>query len=156
MPPSPEYFEGWKFIWDRMPPQCIYPKLTHCMSRFPGKFACRIMMQGTGFALPITITVPVVIPLLILFCGLREDDPCYFSDTIPDYLFFTLPTFPDLITEKVRNHCLLKKIYMQTPKINCVRKPELDAQLILITCRPPLRVPGVSKPIIRRYNLCIK
>jgi chitin synthase len=90
------------------------------MSRVPGKFACRILIQGIGFALPVTITVPVVISLLITFCGLRERDPCYFSGTIPDYLFFTPPDYYNLkefLSSEVRNQCLLHKMaYMQKPK----------------------------------------
>jgi Na+/H+ antiporter NhaA len=37
---------------------------------------------------------------------------------------------------------------------NCVKKKQLDAQLILSirVFRQPLHVSGVSKPIIRRYN----
>jgi len=37
-------------------------------------------------------------------------------------------------------------------RYNCVKKNQLDAQFILITFRQPLRVSGVSRPIIRRYN----
>jgi hypothetical protein len=35
----------------------------------------------------------------------------------------------------------------------CVKKNQLDAQLILSIVRQPLHVSSVSKPIIRRYNL---
>lgn len=61
-----------------------------------GKFACRILIQGTGYALPVTIAVPVVISLLITFCGLWNSDPCYFRNVIPDYMFFYSPKFYDL------------------------------------------------------------
>jgi len=139
-----------------MAPRCLYPSLTHCMSRVPGKFACRILIQGIGFALPVTITVPVVVSLLITLCGLRESDPCYFRGTIPDYLFFTSPNFNDLerlLTQEVRDHCLLKKTsYMQTPKANCVKKNQIDAQLILSIFRQTLHTSGVSRPVIRRHN----
>jgi chitin synthase len=91
------------------------------MSRVPGKFACRIQIQGIGFALPVTITVPVVVSLLITFCGLRDSDPCYFRGIIPDYLFFHSPDFNNLdgyFTDEVRIHCLLRKLaYMQMPII---------------------------------------
>jgi len=139
-----------------MAPQCIYRSLTHCMSRVPGKFACRILIQEIGFALPVTITVPVVISLLITFCGLRNDDPCYFRGIIPDYLFFTPPDFKnlwDFITGDVRNHCLLQKMaYMQKPRINCAKKTQLDTQLILRIFCQPLHILGVSRPIIRIHN----
>ena len=96
-----------------MAPQCVYRSLMHCMSRIPGKFACRIPIQEIGFALPVTITVPVVISLLITFWGLRFENLCHFNDIIPNYLFFKPPDFEDLakfITDEVRNHCLLQKM----------------------------------------------
>ena len=37
-------------------------------------------------------------------------------------------------------------------RYNCVKKYQLDAQLILSIFRQPLHVSGVSRPIIRRYN----
>ena len=137
-----------------MAPQCVYRALTHYMSRFPGKFACRILIQEIGFALPVTITVPVVISLLITFWGLRSENLCHFRGIIPDHLFFYSPNFSNIwnfITEEVRNHCLLQKIsYMQKPIINCEKKNHLDAQLILSIFRQSLYVFGVFKPIIRR------
>jgi len=139
-----------------MAPQCQYPSLTHCMSRVPGKFACRILIQGIGFALPVTVTVPVVVSLLITFCGLRQGDPCYFRGTIPDYLFFLSPDFNERerwFSTGVRDHSLLKKTsYTQTPKMNCVKKNQLHVHLILSIFRQPLHVSGLSRPIIRRYN----
>jgi hypothetical protein len=83
------------------------------MSRVPGKFACRILIQGIGYALPVTIAVPVVISLLITFCGLWNSDPCYFRNFIPDYMFFYSPIFYDpvgYLAEEVRKHCLLRKM----------------------------------------------
>jgi hypothetical protein len=65
--------------------------------------------------------MPVVVSLLITFCGLRNSDPCYFTGIIPDYLFFKSRDFPDLegyLGTEVRNHCLLQKMaYMQKPII---------------------------------------
>jgi hypothetical protein len=49
--------------------------------------------------------VPVVVSLLIALSGLRNSDPCYFKDIIPDYLFFHSPDFENLegyITNGVR------------------------------------------------------
>jgi hypothetical protein len=126
------------------------------MSRVPGKFACRILIQEIGFALPVTITVPVVISLLITFWGMKIENPCQFNGTIPNYLFFKTPDSDDLgefITEEVRNHCLLQKIsYLQKPIIKCVKKSQLDAQIILSIFRQPPYVSDVSLTIIRRYN----
>ena len=103
-----------QFVWNRMAPQRVYRSLTHCMSRVPGKFACRILIQEIGFALPVTITVPVVVSLLITFWGLRFGKSCPSNDIIPNYLFFKPPEFDDLgefITKEVRKHCLLQKIF---------------------------------------------
>jgi chitin synthase len=75
------------------------------LSCVPGKFACRILIQSFGYALPVNITVPVVISLLITACGLRNGDPCYFSGTIPDYLFFESPPYyflEEYLTIKVK------------------------------------------------------
>jgi len=119
-----------------MAPQSVYPKLTHCMSRVPGKFACRILIQEIGFALPVTITVPVVVSLPITFGALRNSNPCYFSGVIPDYLFFNPPEFYDLgefFATEVRNHCLLQKMaYMQKLIINCVKETNLMHKLFLV------------------------
>nr|AAG09712.1 chitin synthase 1 [Lucilia cuprina] len=57
-----------------------------------GKFACKILIQGFSYAFPVSLTVPVAVSLLIAACGIRIDDPCFFHDTIPDYLFFTSPS----------------------------------------------------------------
>jgi chitin synthase len=53
----------------------------------------------------VNITVPVVISLLITLCGLKNGDPCYFSGTIPDYLFFETPPYyllEDYLTIEVK------------------------------------------------------
>ena len=132
----------------------------HCMSHVPGKFACRILIQGIGFALPVTITVPVVVSLLITFCGLRHSDPCYFKGVIPDHLFFVSPNFnnlEELLLTEVRDHCLLKKTsYMQTPKTNCVKKNKFDAQLILCIFRQPLMFRAYLGPSSGGATVCIQ
>lgn len=56
-----------------------------------GKFACKIMIQGFSYAFPVNLTVPVTMSVLIIACGLRHDDPCFFHNSIPDYLFFDSP-----------------------------------------------------------------
>lgn len=56
-----------------------------------GKFACKIMIQGFSYAFPVNLTVPVTMSALIVACGLRHDDPCFFHSSIPDYLFFDSP-----------------------------------------------------------------
>ncbi|XP_076648764.1 hyaluronan synthase-like protein kkv isoform X1 [Halictus rubicundus] len=57
-----------------------------------GKFACKILIQGFSYAFPVNLTIPVSISLLIAACGLRNDDPCIFSGTIPDYLYYESPS----------------------------------------------------------------
>lgn len=56
-----------------------------------GKFACKIMIQGFSYAFPVNLTVPICVSLLITACGLRNGDPCFFHETIPDYLFYEIP-----------------------------------------------------------------
>ena len=46
---------------------------------------------GFSFAFPVTLTVPLAVTLLISACGLRNEDPCIFQDTIPDYLYWECP-----------------------------------------------------------------
>ncbi|XP_034664927.1 chitin synthase chs-2 isoform X2 [Drosophila subobscura] len=69
-----------------------------------GKFACKILIQGFSYAFPVSLTVPLAVSLLISVCGIRIDDPCFFHDTIPDYLFFTSPSnfrFNNFVTEQM-------------------------------------------------------
>lgn len=69
-----------------------------------GKFACKILIQGFSYAFPVSLTIPVSVSLLIAACGVRIDDPCFFHDTIPDYLFFTSPSnfrFNDFVTQQM-------------------------------------------------------
>lgn len=56
-----------------------------------GKFACKIQIQGFGYALPVNLAVPVTISGLIAMCGEYNKDVCAFYDTIPSYLFFDSP-----------------------------------------------------------------
>ncbi|XP_065164393.1 chitin synthase chs-2 isoform X3 [Atheta coriaria] len=68
-----------------------------------GKFACKIMIQGFSYAFPVNLTIPVSISLLITACGLRNDDPCFFNETLPGYLFYQSPPvyfFNDFITHQ--------------------------------------------------------
>lgn len=55
------------------------------------KFACKILIQGFSFTFALNLVVPVTVNLLIVFCGLRNGDPCIFHGTIPNYLFFEIP-----------------------------------------------------------------
>ncbi|XP_073941851.1 chitin synthase chs-2-like [Choristoneura fumiferana] len=55
------------------------------------KFACKILIQNFSFTFALSLVGPVAINLLIVFCGLRNANPCAFHRTIPDYLFFEIP-----------------------------------------------------------------
>lgn len=56
-----------------------------------GKFACKIMIQGASFALPLGLTVPVLISALVIMCGYFAKDECAYYGEIPEYLFFNTP-----------------------------------------------------------------
>ncbi|XP_014204894.1 uncharacterized protein LOC106636864 [Copidosoma floridanum] len=55
------------------------------------KFACKTLMQGVGFALPLNLSVPLTVVLLWIACGLRVINECYFHEVLPDGLFFSSP-----------------------------------------------------------------
>lgn len=55
------------------------------------KFACKILVQRFSFAFPLNLAVPVTISGLIAMSGYYADDSCYYSSTIPRYLFFKIP-----------------------------------------------------------------
>ncbi|XP_041976405.1 chitin synthase chs-2-like [Aricia agestis] len=55
------------------------------------KFACKILIQKFSFTLAIHLVGPVTVNLLLVFCGMRNADPCAFHNAIPDYLFFEIP-----------------------------------------------------------------
>ncbi|XP_057669819.1 chitin synthase chs-2-like [Diorhabda carinulata] len=56
------------------------------------KFACKIKIQATGFALPINMAVPVLLTGLISMCGMYNRNECAYVDSIPAYLFFNTPS----------------------------------------------------------------
>nr|AHY28560.1 chitin synthase II [Anthonomus grandis] len=62
-----------------------------------GKFACKIMIQGSSFAFPIALTVPFLISALVIFCGFYAKDVCAFYDFLPAYLFFNSPPLLNLL-----------------------------------------------------------
>jgi len=47
---------------------------------------------------------------------------------------------------------LLLRFVDRASRNNCVKKKQIDAQLILSIFRHPLHFSGISRPIIRRYN----
>lgn len=68
------------------------------------KFACKICIQVFSFAFPVLLGSPITVVLLISACGLRNEDVCWFKDTLPDYLYFDCPGganfFANFITEE--------------------------------------------------------
>ncbi|XP_008481027.1 chitin synthase chs-2-like, partial [Diaphorina citri] len=83
------------------------------------KYACKIMIQGFSYAFPVNLTIPVTISILITMCGLRNDDPCFFQNSIPDYLFFVSPSIyflDDFILKQIADS-LAPTLRIKTSKI---------------------------------------
>ena len=59
--------------------------------------------QGFSFAFPVTLAVPLTVTLLITACGLRNEDACFFRDSVPDYLYFECPSGGDFFGEFISN-----------------------------------------------------
>lgn len=55
------------------------------------KLACKILIQNFSFTFALSLVGPLTVNLLIVFCGMRNADPCEFRNTIPEYLFFDIP-----------------------------------------------------------------
>lgn len=73
------------------------------------------MIQGFSYAFPVNLTVPVTMSVLIIACGLRHDDPCFFHNSIPDYLFFDSPDvhfLNNFITKEVSFYVIIVKYYI--------------------------------------------
>ncbi|CAB3404677.1 unnamed protein product [Caenorhabditis bovis] len=52
------------------------------------KFACKVMMQRMGFALPMALSVPVTVFFLSFACAQRAKDACYLTEIITFELFW--------------------------------------------------------------------
>lgn len=59
-----------------------------------GKFACRICIQRFSFAFPLSLTIPLSMPLSILACGIHFEARCFFNSRLPTYLFWTCHKMP--------------------------------------------------------------
>lgn len=73
-----------------------------------GKIACKILIQNFSFTFALSLVGPVTINLLIVFCGLKNSDPCAFHGTIPDYLFFDIP--PGKFYNYIKYFCIHVKV----------------------------------------------
>ncbi|PAV79546.1 hypothetical protein WR25_20899 isoform B [Diploscapter pachys] len=63
------------------------------------KFACKVMMQRMGFALPVALSVPATIFLLSNSCYLRMKNPCYLTGFLTVELFWTCDNSPFSISD---------------------------------------------------------
>uniref|UniRef100_A0A914D222 Calponin-homology (CH) domain-containing protein n=1 Tax=Acrobeloides nanus TaxID=290746 RepID=A0A914D222_9BILA len=55
------------------------------------KFACKVMMQRMGFALPIALAVPATVAFLSTTCEQRMKDPCHMTGILTKELFWQCP-----------------------------------------------------------------
>uniref|UniRef100_A0A158R449 chitin synthase n=1 Tax=Syphacia muris TaxID=451379 RepID=A0A158R449_9BILA len=55
---------------------------------YSSKFACKVMMQRMGFALPIALSVPLTVFTLSSTCSHRHSDSCYMTSTLTKELFW--------------------------------------------------------------------
>jgi chitin synthase len=55
------------------------------------KFACKIHIQTFSFSFPVNLTVPIGVFGLLIVCGLRQTDTCFYHNVLPDYMFFNTP-----------------------------------------------------------------
>ncbi|KAK6009448.1 hypothetical protein OSTOST_25616, partial [Ostertagia ostertagi] len=46
------------------------------------KFACKVMMQRLGFALPMALAVPTTVFVLSTTCTFRSADSCHMTNTL--------------------------------------------------------------------------
>ncbi|GMR34332.1 hypothetical protein PMAYCL1PPCAC_04527, partial [Pristionchus mayeri] len=57
------------------------------------KFACKVLMQRSGFALPMLLCGPVAVIILASSCSMRERDSCYLTSTLTKELFWRCGDF---------------------------------------------------------------
>lgn len=63
------------------------------------KFAAKVQIQEFSFALPISLTTPACLALLLFMCGARASDTCFFQGSnIPSRLFFQCPATGSLLS----------------------------------------------------------
>lgn len=55
-----------------------------------GRVACKIKIQNISFSVPLSLTVPACIAVVMSMAALRRDNVCTFHGFLPDYLFFNL------------------------------------------------------------------
>ncbi|CAG9533278.1 unnamed protein product [Cercopithifilaria johnstoni] len=60
------------------------------------KFACKVMLQRTCFALPVALSVPATVALLFTMCTKRYTDSCHSTNFLPRELFWKCDTAKSL------------------------------------------------------------
>ncbi|XP_011496081.1 PREDICTED: uncharacterized protein LOC105360778 [Ceratosolen solmsi marchali] len=97
-----------------------------------GKFACKTLMQGFGFALPLSLALPVSLTGFSLLSVVRNQNHCFFHGLGPfaalDYLFFTTPRPEDYLTWRWQLFLWLISLFSQlwtTRHIWCTRNERL-------------------------------
>uniref|UniRef100_A0AAF5PX20 chitin synthase n=1 Tax=Wuchereria bancrofti TaxID=6293 RepID=A0AAF5PX20_WUCBA len=61
------------------------------------KFACKVMLQRTCFALPVVLSVPATVAVLLVMCRKRYIDPCHLTNFFPKELFWRCNTAKNLL-----------------------------------------------------------
>ncbi|KAF8362093.1 chs-2 [Pristionchus pacificus] len=57
------------------------------------KFACKVLMQRSGFALPMLLCGPIAVIVLASSCSIRANDSCYLTSTLTKELFWRCGDF---------------------------------------------------------------
>uniref|UniRef100_A0A0R3RRN4 chitin synthase n=1 Tax=Elaeophora elaphi TaxID=1147741 RepID=A0A0R3RRN4_9BILA len=60
------------------------------------KFACKVMLQRTCFALPVALSVPATVASLFIMCTKRHTDACHSTNFLPKELFWRCDTAKSL------------------------------------------------------------
>ena len=74
---------------DNTPVKILFLQLVcTCAAYFFATFACKFNIQLESFALPIILVGPLTLSGVFTVCHYRQTDPCLFSPSIPDYIFY--------------------------------------------------------------------
>lgn len=67
---------------------CLFQAACVILCYHSSKFACKVVMQRAGFALPLHLTVPVLLALMSIGVERRSIDPCYMTAFLPKEVFW--------------------------------------------------------------------
>ena len=80
---------------DNTPVKILFLQLVcTCAAYFFATFACKFNIQLESFALPIILVGPLTLSGVFTVCHYRQTDPCSFSPSIPDYIFYKVKNYP--------------------------------------------------------------